>query len=377
MERWIRPLPARWAVVLGSGLLLLSLGLASYRVWAEEKEKTETPTKKAEQQPAANKPETTPIKREDLYYGGKDFYQWRRELLTELKPAIRADGMKAFAAFGTHGYGPEATQAILEMMRSYDPAIEHTNDEDMPVVQASYNAIRKIGAPAVSALTAAVKDQNQNVRRFAITALGRMVSDAKPALPTLIQACKSDDRITRELAIDVAGRIGEGSSEVIAVLTEALNEKHESTRLKAVISLWYLRESAKPAVPALLKRLSDKEPEIRIRTIEALRTIGAGVKAVPAMSRLLRDENINVRTEAYRFLNSLGPDAKDAVPALIEELKTSNKRPRLMAIETLGRIGPGAKEAVPALDELLRSDDDDLRKIAIRALKRISPDDKR
>ncbi|HTU90752.1 MAG TPA: M56 family metallopeptidase [Gemmataceae bacterium] len=161
MERWIRPLPARWAVVLGAGLLALSLGLASYRAWAEETEKTETPTKKEKQEPAADKPAEPSIKRDDLRYGGKDFNQWRRDLLTELKGSIRVDGIRAFAAFGANGYGHEATQAILEIMRGYEMMPSKQSDDDAAVVKAGYHAVAKIGEAALPALARAVEGKNR------------------------------------------------------------------------------------------------------------------------------------------------------------------------------------------------------------------------
>jgi len=375
MERWIRPLPVRWAVVLGGGLLALSLGLASYRALAEEKKNSESPTNKAEQQPPPSKSEATPIKREDLHYGGKDFYQWRRELLTELKPEIRADGMTAFAAFGANGYGSEATQAILEMMRSYDPSIENNPGEvDAPVVHAGFRAIHKIGAAAVPALAAAVKDENGNVRRFAIEALRRMGRDVKPALSALLQAFKNADPMTRSLAIVTVGQIDPGTREAVAALIEALKDDIDGIRDNAAEVLKGMGESAKPAIPALLDLLSDKEVRVRISAINALHQIGAGAKAVPAVSRLLQDESGYVRMTAFDYLGKLKPEEiKEAIPALIAALKEPHAAIQNRAIGLLAQIGPAAKEAIPALSELLGSDNDKVRSSAVEAIKAISP----
>jgi HEAT repeat protein/beta-lactamase regulating signal transducer with metallopeptidase domain len=376
MERWIRPLPVRWAIVLGSGLLALSLGLTSYRVWALDKEKPEAPAQKPEQQPPTEKPAASQIKREDLRYGGKDFYQWRRDLLTELKPSIRADGMRALGTFGAHGYGAEATQAILEMMHGYDPGIENSGEEDTPVVSAGFRAISKIGAAAVPTLAAAVKDENRNVRRFAIDALRRMSSDAQLALPALLQAFKNDDPATRRLAINAVGSIRRGTKEVIAALMEALNDKEERVRAAAASAFSWFGESAKPAIPALVKALADKDDLVRFRAIESLGSIGAGARAVPTVSRWLLDQDHNTRQSAFNYLQQLKPEeVKEAVPALMALLKEPNWQAN--AVQELTRIGPAAKEAIPALNELLRSDDAILRKRAIEALKKISPDDKR
>jgi HEAT repeat protein/beta-lactamase regulating signal transducer with metallopeptidase domain len=378
MERWIGPLPARWAVALGLGLLAVSLGMASYRVWAEEKEKAAAPEKKIEQQPAPKKPAEPAIKREDLRYADKDFYQWRRELLTELKPSIRADGMKAFAAFGVNGYGQEATQAILEMMLSYDPAIENTTEEEAPVVNAAFKAIQKIGAAGVPTLVPAVKEENRNVRRFAIDALRRLRGDAHPALPKLIQAFKSEDLRTRQLAIQATGFIGQSSKELVAALTEELKAQDASIRYAAVVALGSLDESAQAAIPALLKVLSNENSQMQIYAMQTLRVIGARAKAVPAVSRLLRDEDQNVRHHARRYLQHLKPDeGKEAVPTLIEALKSDSGTELWEAEEILGGMGPAAKDAIPALTQLLQSDDGRTRERALNALKAIRLENKR
>jgi beta-lactamase regulating signal transducer with metallopeptidase domain/HEAT repeat protein len=375
MERWIRPLSARWAVVLGVSLLALSLGLASYRVWAVEK--AAPPANKPEQQAAPNKPAELPIKREDLTYADKDFNHWRRGLLTELKPAIRADGMKAFAAFGVNGYGTEATQAILEMMRGYDPDIENNpQEEDGLVVKAAYAALHKLGAVAVPTLAAATKGDNRNARRFAIVALGRMGSESEAALPELLQAFKNTDPMTRSLAVGTVGMIhmNQGTKKVVALVMEALKDNNENVRAAAANALECMRKSARSAIPALLNALSDKDAFVRGCVIGALREIGAGKTAVPAVSRLIQDSEQNVRQSAFSYLESLNAEEiKEAIPALIAALKGPDAAIQYRAIGRLASIGPAAKEAIPALSELLRSDNDQIRSRAVEAIKAISP----
>lgn len=97
-----------------------------------------------------------------------------------------------------------------------------------------------------------------------------------------------------------------------------------------------------------------------------------------AVAQLLQDKNVNTRVEAYQFLQSLGPDAKEAVPALIAVLKKNQEEGWWNhSIETLAIIGPAAKDAIPELTKLLRSDDQRVRNNAMHALKKISPDDER
>ncbi|HTU16842.1 MAG TPA: HEAT repeat domain-containing protein [Gemmataceae bacterium] len=382
MERWIRPLPMRWTVVLGSGLLALMLGLASYRLLAVENEPSSKPAEKEKPVSPKDKKRAAPektavprLKREELRYGGKDFNEWRHDLLTELKGSIRVDGMKAFAAFGANGYGPEATQAILDIMRGYDTTYENPKDDDGAVVSAGYLAILKIGADAVPILTEAVKSANRNVRRFAIQALGSLGKDARSAIPAILQAMKDGDADTQLRVIYAVRRIDKHAKGVVAAHMTVLKGKYERNRLQAMFSLQQIGEEARPAIPALIAVLNDKSGEVRVTAINTLQIIGAGKEAVGPVSRLLRDKDFrfNVQLQAYRFLQGLGADAKEAVPALIAIVKEPKGANREAAIETLGIIGPGAKEALPILNELLRDKNGLRRDEIVEALKRIDP----
>jgi beta-lactamase regulating signal transducer with metallopeptidase domain len=376
MERWIRPLPVRRLVVLGMGLLALMLGVASYRVRAVEKEERSHSADKAKKVVEAAKPAENKLKREELRYGGKDFNQWRGDLLSELKGSIRVDGMKAFAAFGANGYAAEATEAILEMMRGYDTTNTDPKDDDGAVVKAGYESMRKIGAEAVPALTAAVKSTNRNVRRFAVEALGNLNTEARPALPAILQAMKVDDVETRRHAMEAVSRIDPHAQGFVEALIEILKGKDQDSRLRAVDLLGSIGKEARPAIPSLIAALGDNNGGWQI--INALRDIGAGKEAVVPVSRLLQAKVYNVRDAAYEFLDLLGADAKEAVPALIAVLKAPSDNFTNMAINTLAKIGPGAKEAIPALNELLRNNDPNRsRGNIIEALKAIDPDGKR
>jgi len=382
MERCMGPLPARRAVALGTVVLALGLGAASYRVLAVEDEKPTAATE-SEKQPVPKKKEGTANanadklpskrsqrqKREALRYGGKNFDQWRTELVTELKPAIRADGMKALAAFGANGYGAEATQAILEIMCGYDVAIANSAEEDAPVVKASLAAIPKIGASSVPALIVAVKGENRNARHFAIQALSELITDARPAMPALLQAMKSIDVDTRCKAITAVVQIDPHAKGVVPALVKALQD--EETAYTAMTAVKVVGEEAKSATPALLAFLRDKDTETQLQGIRALAAIGAKKESALAAGRMLRYKNEEARRQAYQFLDSLGADAKEAVPALIAVLKDPEDHYRNWAVTTLATIGPAAKEAIPALNKLLKANNTGMQDEIMSALKKI------
>jgi beta-lactamase regulating signal transducer with metallopeptidase domain len=59
-------------------------------------------------------------KRALLRYEGKDFDAWRDSWRTELSAEKRLAAVMALTAFGRNGYGKEATETILEVVKQYD-----------------------------------------------------------------------------------------------------------------------------------------------------------------------------------------------------------------------------------------------------------------
>ena len=129
-----------------------------------------------------------------------------------------------------------------------------------------------------------------------------------------------------------------------------------ATRSKAAFQLW---------------TTSEKDPDIVKR-------------AVPALSQVVLDNNLNIRFMVMTTLKNIGPSAKTAVPSLIKALDTfpGGTPPldgpqryyadaRSAAAEALGAIGPDAKDAIPALRRTLKDPSDLVRNSAAEALKKI------
>jgi beta-lactamase regulating signal transducer with metallopeptidase domain len=361
MNPLLTPTPRWQALTLGVLLLGLAVVLGAFRVGAGEPpdppvvNRDGAEDKKAADAPAATEEPAGAVKKEALRYGGKSFDQWRTELVTELKPDIRIDGIKALREFGANGYGPEATASILQVMQGYD--IQGGNKDDAEVFQAGIEAVRKIGKPAVTVLIGGLRGENRNGRRFAATALDQVGLDARSAVPALIKAMRDEDAYVREKAADAVVVNQPEAPGYAAALVELLKDDLPNLRANAAYFLGNpkLLEGRALFVPALVEALDDPEANVRQSVLAALVTLKPPAReVVPGIAKRLTDNIGPLQQQAFEMIRKYGPEAKAAVPALIAIAQDSSASHdlRLLAIKTLGHIGPNAKEAVPVLKKL-------------------------
>jgi beta-lactamase regulating signal transducer with metallopeptidase domain/HEAT repeat protein/protein involved in polysaccharide export with SLBB domain len=271
---------------------------------------------------------------DSLSYGNKTFAEWRDVLMSDLKPEVRIDAIKALTAFAAKGYGREAAESIVEAMKSYD--IGGGDPEDRNVVGAASFAFSKIGSDGLPALIDELKHGNKNGRRFAILALGLMGRDStnlaappipalpKEAAPAVLDAFKDEDSYVRLRAISSMNALGVDHKLLIPALTEALKDADPNIRAAAAGKLWRMGKSAKPAMPALLAALKDDHVDARYYAALAMLETGVnlpeslpGKEAVPVLIAAFRENPVD-RASIARVLGNIGPPAKDALPMLIE-----------------------------------------------------------
>lgn len=351
MERSTSLPPFRRTVAAGLLVPVLALGLAGLRMRAAGPESPPAEGTAAEKR---NPTQEARFPKEALRYGGKSFDQWRTELLTELKPAVRIDGMKALAAFGANGYGAEAAAAVLELMRVHD--VESLDEDDTAVVHAAFDALDKIDEAAVPALRHGLKEKSRNVRRCAAEAIRRHPGWAPAAAPELVAALRDSDPYVRGVAARALGCV---------------------------------KPRPKAYLPALLWLLKDQDDEVRNAALNELQQFGPAARAaLPILIDLLNnDTKIPNRSAAIRALAALKPDAKTVMPALIRAIQSRDSFVihdgsgaehfvYYDAVEAVGTFGPAAAEAVPALVALLKrqiKEYDCSRETTIQALGRVGP----
>ena len=211
-------------------------------------------------------------------------------------------------------------------------------------------------AAAVSALTDALEDSYEPVRRNAVYALGAI---GEPAVEPLIAALDSEkEAFEMEPILHICdpahGLAALGASAVPSLIT-ALGDERENVRAAAAYALGEIGPVAAAAVEGIIALLTDESEEVRRHATSALGMIKVPVsKTVPALARVLEDrEDTDLAFFAAQALTRIGPDATEAVPALREALLSESAYVRGFSSEALSRIGTA--EALQALVPFLRT----------------------
>jgi len=161
------------------------------------------------------------------------------------------------------------------------------------------DAVARIGAPAVDALTLALKNPEGAVRRFSAMLLGR-IGDPRAIEALGMALYDMHSEVGRAAAESLAG-FGEDGLEI---LVEALNHPEAWLRQHAVHGL--ALSGDKRVVPALLEMLDDPEREVIKLVIQSLGTL-EDERAAPALTKIaLHREDRELSSLAREALKMLG-----------------------------------------------------------------------
>jgi beta-lactamase regulating signal transducer with metallopeptidase domain len=198
------------------------------------------------------------------------------------------------------------------------------NDADSRVDAAARDAIAK-------ALIAALKDEDAEVRRSAMTSLMRVRSPL--ALEPLMAALRDSDAEIREHAAFALGQLHD--ERAVPALTAALQDESADVREKAAFALGQV--GAESAAGALAQALKDSSPSIRSQAAFALGQIRS-VAAVPGLLEALKDTDADVRKQAAFALGQIGdPGAIDALTAALKDVDTEVRRTVAFALGQVTR----------------------------------------
>jgi len=232
--------------------------------------------------------------------------------------------------------GPEAVDAAPALIE----ALSEQSEQPRP---RSYDALLKIGRPAIPHLIDALQHDNDVVRVMATELLINI------------------DLNTRDSSGKVTfARPGPGIARAVPYFIRNLEDQHRDVRRAAAFALRMIGPPAKAATTALIGSLEDDDENVRREAVFALGEIGPPAKAATtALIRSLKDEHGTARCEASSALVRIRADVVITVPALVSVLKDTDQSVVEAAARALRDMGPGPdpKSAVSALGEVIRSRD--------------------
>ena len=213
---------------------------------------------------------------------------------------------------------------------------------------------------------------HRKVAAQALAWCGKTAPDVAPALLTAALKEKDDD--VRQTAEASLLQLGLSHEKAIQLCARQLKD--------SAIAEPALKLSGLLAVPCLLEALGATEPNIREKAVRILGSLGeVAVGAVPKITSVLHDSNLEVRLAAAKSLWNITKKAELAVPALVALLRhkqtfaddSGETRRRFLqtVMEALQRIGPAAKASIPALNEKAKDENRFVSESARAALKEI------
>jgi HEAT repeat protein len=275
--------------------------------------------------------------------GSRPLSEWT----AELKDPATAVRMQAALALAEAGPAAREAEAALTLMsRDPDPELRYA-------AVASLGAIMPEGKAAIEGLAKSLSDEDWFVQLAAAQALQNLGERARPAVPALVWALYPRDTVKDfrpvrcGAAMVALSRIDPRAKElqgayqlVIGKLLEDERQGSFGARATGARLLGDCGPAAISTVPALTKLLKDAEGDVRVAVAEALLKIAPGNDtALPVLIDALKHPDLLVRRRAAEALGGRGPQAKDALPALRDAAQDPEPEVRQAAADAVKRIG--------------------------------------
>ncbi len=303
------------------------------------------------------------------HIGGDDAVRALVVGLADPSPTVRGAVVDALS-----GLGPESLAVALEGVRAADAIVVTRTFDGLKQVVARH------GRPATQPLADVLRgdrDLTALGRELACVALGELGNAAEEALPALLALTRDNNEDVRAAAATAIGFIGIDDEIVLADLKRMLNDPVMHVRRQAALAA--ARITGRP--------LDDRSPsEARVVPIagfedevlgrDALRH-GAANAGLDLLIAALRDGRPVVRQNAARAIGVLvdeGADVKAAAQPLGLLLRDGEVDVRKAAIAALGELGKDAIGAVWMLTSALVDPDDDVREAVIVTLVALYPE---
>lgn len=267
-----------------------------------------------------------------------------------------------------------AVQALREQVKQLSPP---ENAEELTYFREQVVQERAELAPALVVLreqsvvlAAALSDDQADVRMHARQTLEEMARVRK-----LLQRRYNSLNVGQVMVQASGDSIGDdplaqGILATVPTLLAGMADPDVRVRRTAVEFLETLEPRAPAVTAALTRALQDKDRSVRwtaARTLGKLKPPDAAT-AVPELSRLLTDPDIDLAKAVAIALEHLGPIAHEATPALLQAAEARDAEMRLAALRALATTAPGAPLVSQRLQVALTDEDARVRQQAAEIL---------
>ncbi|KAH7215368.1 armadillo-type protein [Fusarium oxysporum] len=221
----------------------------------------------------------------------------------------------------------------------------------------------------IAALTALLKDGDNDVRSAAAEALWRQSNLSEATVAALTALLKDGHRRVRSAAAQALGSQSNLPEATVAALVALLKDGHRRVRSVAAEVLEGQLNLSEATVAALVALLKDEDNDIRAAAAQALGSQSNLSEAtVAALMALLKDEDNDMRYTAAQALGSQSNLSEATVAALTAMLKDGDDDMRAAAAEVLEGQSNLPEATIAALTALLKDRDNDIRAAAAQAL---------
>ncbi len=274
----------------------------------------------------------------------------------------------------------ENLELVLELLADVGPRaapglslyITFTTSDNLEVRKDALTAIGKLGPAGVkgaSAIEVQLKHADEAVRLAAVQAALRVgVESVKisSALHSLLSAKTGEVRIVAAQVCRDDAKLSQTCPEELIAL---LDDQYHDIRAIAAEAIGKHLAEFDQAIPALVKAI-DQPVRIEGRAASAEALARMGKKAIPAFRQLLSSRDGDTRFIAAGMLGNLKADAAplaDELASLALD-ETQSPKTREAALATLGLAGAAAESVCDRVLPLLRSPDERIRMKGVQAV---------
>ena len=287
--------------------------------------------------------------------------------LEDPAPEVRKSTADAIGRLGS-----SAREAVPALLRRLD-------DENLPVAASAAHALGEIDNES---LLKVLQSGSRRAKLAVCQVVGATQTEAAvPLLVDILQASDGDYDL-REAALGALGGLRRLARGAVPVLARELGREKGPNRYTIALTRGDMGELAVDAVPALSRVLKDEDSGLRQRAapalLESLRDeevagfaaealAAIGEKAVPELVRPLTGDDPWLRAAAMGSLAQMGGGAQAASPALMKTLADPSPELRLQALATLRQVDAARTfVADPGFQRALEDDDPAVRFLAAR-----------